>query len=353
MSSTFFAGAAGLRGVLEQVDQHLLDLHRVEPSSLAGALGEPHRGIERAKVLEERGPLHPTGLRLGQTREPGVTTDERVQVLGALFDGVEHASELFVMFGLVGDHARGVNQGRDGSQGVIHLVAHDADDLFEDVDFSSGHFQRQVLDHEEGGDLPCDLQIPAGQVVGFVLAFDIDVEQTIRLAEERFPKGWWRLANDPEEVQPLRIRAIEEEIPRSGVRVQDHSFIGEQHQRIGVELREQMGGVEDLSGIRMQTRRMGLLERASAAREEDRQAPRDRRQSDAHDRALPDREQGGSAHYRDDDGDRCHPDAHSAGEDRLATMSPSSSAISRSMTARFSLFPKRRRSQPERSSRSE
>ena len=177
--------AARLLRVLQEVDQHLLHLHGVEP---AGLRGRNRRQLERAHrvhALQELPPVDGLRPRLGQPREPRVALEEGRQVRGPLLDRREDPLEQRGVLRPPGRLARGVRERADGRERVVELVAHHADGALPDLDLLAPQLGRQALDEVEHVRLHVEVEHAARGPVGLLLALAAHGEERVARRVER------------------------------------------------------------------------------------------------------------------------------------------------------------------------
>ena len=85
---------AGFRGVLQQVDHHLLELADIQVGGSCGQWAFDPKGRGAFQTCEEIGPGHRCQARSRKFREAGIAVDERCQVGRAVTYGGEDALQL-------------------------------------------------------------------------------------------------------------------------------------------------------------------------------------------------------------------------------------------------------------------
>src|SRR5262249_40366262 len=133
------------------------------------------------------------------------------EMLSPLLDGVEDDIELREMRRVLPDEAGRVDQGRDGSGGVVELVADDPDDLAQHVDFAPRDLEGELSHQEQRVRLAIEGEGSARQVIRLLLAVDLHGEELVGLAEKREAQRLRGFRHEPEEVFALRRGSLEEQ----------------------------------------------------------------------------------------------------------------------------------------------
>ncbi len=220
---------ACLEGVLQQIDQRLLDLPGVEIAIHARGVTQLQRGVQHANAFQERRPRHAFQARLGQAREPRVALEKSRQVRSALFDDVEHALELGQLFRIFRDQARRVHHRRDRREGVVQLVIDQPNHLLPDLDFLTAELRGQVLHHQQRVRLVLECEVALGQVIRARFAVLLHGEEGIGLGEQALAQRFRRAIEQAQEILAGQRAALEKELARLRVRIREPSRIAVQH----------------------------------------------------------------------------------------------------------------------------
>ena len=187
-------GAAGLRRVLEEVQEHLLDLGGIEDGGrgLGGSEDAERNGAPHG--VEERRPENGFGRRRRDPRERRVAFHETREVADALLDRREDLVETAGVPAVRGGESGRMHEGADGRERVVHLVAHDADDLAPGLQLLAAHVAREGLHDDEAVPLRVEVEGAHGDPPGLLLVpSGAGRDGCVRAREERLPKRSGRL----------------------------------------------------------------------------------------------------------------------------------------------------------------
>jgi hypothetical protein len=239
------ARAAGLLGVLDHVDEHLLHLGGIEEALARGAgrRDELRLRVHRAERVDEGAPREALLAGGGHARELRVPLEERLQMIDAVGDGVEDARELRLVGPAFDEQSRRVHQGRHRRERVVQLVAQDANELLPGLDLLSRDLVGQVLHEEQRVRLAAEGHLALREVVGLGLPVVVHGEEVVVSAEERVAQRRRGVLEEREEVRPLRLLPLEEQIARGRVREGDRAAVSVDDHR---ERRLLDGGADDV-----------------------------------------------------------------------------------------------------------
>ncbi len=170
--------AAGLAGILHQVDQRLLQLGTIEPTRL-GRQGPDDAALLRGSELtQKRLPVHGGRLRSGKLRECRIARDELMQMLGALADGGERSGDVLLV-PATAELTTGLRHRGDRPEGVVELVAQYPDELLPDRHFLARQLPGQVLDEIEPMRATAQLKHALRKMERLLRSLDVRGEQAV------------------------------------------------------------------------------------------------------------------------------------------------------------------------------
>ncbi len=172
---------------------------------------------------EERFPGDVFETRLRQLGEFGVAADETVEVARAVLDRVEHGGE-FGRVAALRERATRMRERRYRCERIVELVADHADHLLPGHDFLARQLAGQALDLQQTVQAPVQPYFALREMEGFVLVFEIHVEQAVLSRGERRGERRWRFGDDRAEIEAVHATAAVEQGARGEVRV-DHALL--------------------------------------------------------------------------------------------------------------------------------
>src|SRR5258705_12705264 len=115
--------------ILEEIDEHLFELRRVEVACLARQPALDLESIGAPQFVDEDLPGGRGESRPGQLRKARIALDERIEMTQPVIDRIEHLVEQRRV-GVRRQLAGRVRKRRDGRERVVELMRYDADDAF-------------------------------------------------------------------------------------------------------------------------------------------------------------------------------------------------------------------------------
>src|SRR6185503_15199627 len=217
-----------------EVDEGLLELGGVEGGAGVGEGAVDAEVDLAAQAIEEIGPGGGLGARGGELGEAGVALDELLEVVGAVGDGGEDLVERVVLAAAEELGAR-VGEGGDRGEGVVELVADDADDLFPGADFLAVELGGEVAQDEELVGAAVEAKARAREVVDLLVVIARDGEQAVAAAGDGVAQGLGGGLEEDGEEGALEAAAGGEELAGGEVAVDDVAArVAEEHRDRGV-----------------------------------------------------------------------------------------------------------------------
>jgi hypothetical protein len=218
---------AGLMRVLQQVQQGLLHLRRVEGMGFVGHLAQQVELHLVRQGRQEGRPMVAVQAWRGQLGEAGVAEDEAFEVARALFDGGE---DLRQALGLAAPHqfGAGVGQGGQGGQGIVQFVADDADHLLPRLHFLAAQFLRQLAQEQQFMGAAIQAEAAARQVEHFLVFAVADGEQAIAAAPDGFAQGGLDARQQLGQAQAFQLAALVHQLAGGQVGEHDGAVVGDQ-----------------------------------------------------------------------------------------------------------------------------